>query len=269
MPGADVVLATLLAPALTAAVTLVARRYGPRAGGVVGGFPAIVGPVLFIDLIEHGAAFTARAATGTLLGLVTVSAFAAVYGRSAARGWPVALAAGCLAAAVGGAALTGVRTGPLVAALVAGVSLAVAARAMPRAPVALAADAAAAGFGRWDLPARLLASLVLVAALAVLAGVLGPTAGGVLAALPVLAAVVAVFTHRTEGPVAATAFLRGLLGGLGGFAAFCLLVALLVEPAGGPAAFVAGTAGAVAAQLLAVRSRRAAAPAGPPAFSEG
>ena len=256
----DAALATLLAPALTAAVTLVARRYGPRAGGVVGGFPAIVGPVLFIDLIEHGAPFTARAATGTLLGLVTVSAFAVVYGRLAPRGWRTALAAGCVAAAVAGAALTGLQAGPVVAAAVAAVSLAAAAFLIPRAPAALARDAAAATFGRWDLPGRLVASLVLVATLAVLAGVVGPTAGGVLAALPVLAAVVSVFTHRTDGPVAATAFLRGLLGGLGGFAVFCLLIALLIEPAGGPVAFIAATAGAVVAQLAAVAAGRVGGP---------
>jgi hypothetical protein len=86
----DVALTTLLAPLLVAAATLAARRLGPRIGGVVSAFPAIVGPVLLIDLLEHGATFTARAAAGTLLGLVALAAFNAVYGLATGRGasWP-------------------------------------------------------------------------------------------------------------------------------------------------------------------------------------
>jgi hypothetical protein len=91
----------------------------------------------------------------------------------------------------------------------------------------------------------------LVVALSAAAGALGPTAGGVLAALPVLASVLAVFTHRDHGPASAVALLHGMLGGMGGFVAFCLLVALLIEPAGPTAAFAAAAAGALTAQLAA------------------
>jgi hypothetical protein len=80
----DVAATALLAPLLVGAATLAARRWGPRVGGVVSAFPAIVGPVLVIDLLAHDAAFTARAAGGTLLGLVALSAFVAVYGRPGA-----------------------------------------------------------------------------------------------------------------------------------------------------------------------------------------
>ena len=98
---ARILIELLVAPALVAVSTLVARRWGARAGGVVSAFPAIVGPVLLILALAHGRAFAARAADGTLLGLVSLAAFALAYGRVAvARGPLVSAVAGWSAAAV-------------------------------------------------------------------------------------------------------------------------------------------------------------------------
>jgi len=96
----------LVAPVLVAASTLVARRWGSRAGGVVSAFPAIVGPVLLILALSHGPGFAARAANGTLLGLGSLAAFALAYGRVALqRDWRAAVAAGSLAAALAAVAV--------------------------------------------------------------------------------------------------------------------------------------------------------------------
>jgi hypothetical protein len=81
----------------------------------------------------------------------------------------------------------------------------------------------------------------------------GPTVAGILAALPTLASVLAVFTHARHGHDALVALLRGMLGGLAGFVCFCALIALLVEPAGVSLAFVLATAAAVLAQLVVAR----------------
>src|SRR4051812_15047170 len=53
-----------LAPGLVAPPPLAARRWGALVGGVVGGFPAVVGPILVAIDAEHGDSFTARAAGG-------------------------------------------------------------------------------------------------------------------------------------------------------------------------------------------------------------
>lgn len=241
------------------AATLVGRRFGPAAGGVASAFPAIVGPVLLIDLLEHGERFTARAAAGTLVGLTTLAAFAAVYARVARAGtWPLALAAAWVAAGAVGLLVRGVELAPLPAALVAAAASVAAFLAVP--PAAAPADrtpserAAEAAEGRppgWvGVAGRMLAAAVLVVALAVAASAVGPVAGGVLAALPVLASVLAVFTHRDDGPQAAVALLRGTLTGMGGFVAFCLAVGLLVEHVPPAPAFAAATALALAAQAL-------------------
>jgi hypothetical protein len=85
---------------------------------------------------------------------------------------------------------------------------------------------------------------------------LGPVIGGMLAALPVLASVLAVFTHRVHGSDATIGLLGGMLTGMAGFVAFCAAVALLVVPAGTALAFAVATACALAAQavMLIVRS---------------
>ena len=239
----------LLAPVLVGASTLAARRWGPWIGGLVSAFPAIVGPVLLIVALEQGAASAARAATGTLLGLVALSGFALAYGRTAPRaGWRASLLAGWAAAAVIALLVSAVGGRPLVALAAATASLVLAHRALPPG----AAQAAIAVMPRWDLPLRMASTVVLVVSLALAASRLGPVVGGILAALPVLASVLAVFTHAGQGAAALAHLLRGMLGGMAGFVVFCALVAVLVDRAGVATAFVTAALAAIAAQAAVV-----------------
>lgn len=251
---AQTLIELVLAPLLVAASALAARRWGQRVGGVVSAFPAIVGPVLLITALTHGAAFTARVADGTLLGLVSLGVFTATYGRAAARaGW-----AASLACAWGAASLVAAAVASLGAALVAPTGLGLAAGALllayrslppvPASPVVVAqAQTRALG-----LPARMAATALLVTVLAAAARALGPLLGGILAALPVLASALAVFTHRQHGGVAVIELLRGMLAGMTGFVAFCELIALTISD-GLAAAFVSATVLALVVQLLTAR----------------
>jgi Protein of unknown function (DUF3147) len=244
----------LLAPALVAVSTLVARRWGVRAGGVVSAFPAIVGSVLLILALDHGRAFAARAADGTLLGLVSLAAFALAYGRLAREhDWPVAALSGWLAAGVAalGAGFVAGRTGSPVGLVVASAALTMAWRMLPA--IAHAAPSSR-GTRRIEIPLRMASVALLVAVLAAAAGALGAVAGGMLAALPILACVLAVFTHREHGGPQAIALLRGMLAGMASFVLFCQVIALAVVPYGIAAAFAAATGVALAVQALAVYS---------------
>jgi hypothetical protein len=262
----DVVIEVVLAPALVAAATLAARRWGERIGGLVSAFPAIVGPVLLVAALEHGTAFAARAAGGTLLGLVALSAFALTYGRSARRfGWRASLAAGWAAAGASGFAVSSLTAGPVAGLAVAAGSLALAHRllgvadAPPRG--ARLAPAMRRLAPRWDLALRMALTATLVVSLTWAAGRFGAVAGGILAALPVLASILAVFTHRQVGAHAARVLLRGMLAGMAGFVSFCLIVAAVTEPAGIAVAFAAATVTAVAVQVATARAgERAAEP---------
>jgi hypothetical protein len=241
----------VVAPALVGASTLAARRWGQRIGGLVSAFPAIVGPVLLIAAHEHGTAFAARAANGTLLGLVALSGFAVAYGRTARHAeWRTSLVAGWGAAATIAILLGTVDPDPLAALAAATLSLVVAYRLLPCGATGLQAAPAA----RWDLPLRMALTAVLVASLAGAASRLGPGVGGILAALPVLASVLAVFTHEQLGAAALAALLRGMLSGMAGFVIFWALVAALVDRAGVAATFAAAALVAAAVQAAAARA---------------
>jgi hypothetical protein len=92
----------------------------------------------------------------------------------------------------------------------------------------------------------------LVGGLSVAGGQLGPTVGGMLAALPVLASVLATRTHRRYGGAAVVHLLRGMLAGIPAFVGFCATVALLIVPLGTAVAFTLAIAFAVPFQLMAL-----------------
>jgi hypothetical protein len=239
-----------LAPALVVGSSLAGRRWGPEASGLLVALPLVAGPILLIVDLDHGAHFASRAAAASLLGLVALAAFAVVFGRvSRRRGWLIAVAAGWLA-------FLAVALGFSAAALPAGVGLAIAVAAYAIAPRLMPPGsrrptAPRAQLPAWDLPARALATAVLVLGLTGAAAGFGPTLTGVLTPFPISNTVLAAFVLVLEGPAHANAFLRGFLRGAFGFVAFCFLVAVLLVPLGTAAAFAIALCGALIAQLVA------------------
>src|SRR5690348_9622935 len=195
----NTILELLVAPALVGAATLAARRWGQEIGGLVSAFPAIVGPVLLVAALEHGATFAARAASGTLLGLVALATFAVAYGWAATRaGWRGSLAAGWAVAGLAGLLVGAIAAGPPGALAAAAVSLGAAHRLLrhaagrvdqPRsadgttrplgAPDASAGDTGEPRGGeplapRWDLQLRMALTALLVVTLTAAASRFGP-----------------------------------------------------------------------------------------------
>jgi hypothetical protein len=88
----------ILAPSFVVGASLIARRFGPRVGGLVGGLPVVAGPILLVLAIVHDRAFATRSATTSLLGLVSLTSFVVAYGFAARRfHWPTALTLAWLA----------------------------------------------------------------------------------------------------------------------------------------------------------------------------
>ena len=249
-----------LAACLVAVSTLAARRWGHGVGGVVSAFPLIVGPALLLATVRHDAAFAASMATATLLGLLTVSGFVLAYGHSARHcGWPLSLAVAWAAAALLGMLAGRIGGGVPGAVAAATVSLAIAHVALPR----RRNTDLRASLPQWELPTRMALTALLIVGLTIAGGRFGPTVAGVLAALPTLASVLAVFTHARHGHDALVAMLRGMLGGLASFVTFCASIALVIEAAGVIPAFLIATAAAVLVQLLAAWSHAATAESTP------
>lgn len=114
---------------------------------------------------------------------------------------------------------------------------------------------------RWDLALRMVLTAVLVVVLTAAASRFGPIVGGVLAALPALASILAVFTHQQHGAQALVILLRGMLSGMAGFVAFCAVVAALVDRAGVGATFTVAALAAVGVQAAtALAARRSPLP---------
>jgi len=236
-----------LAPLLVVASTLAGRRWGPHLTGVLVALPIVAGPILFISYRGHGADFAASAATSSLLGLVSLAAFAVVFARASGRfGWFATSALSCAAVLVVDVLLSFVHVTAPVALVITLLATTVAARLLPSAEPEPRDEPRRPP--SWDLPGRAVVTAVLVFAVTTASGALGPQWTGLLAPFPVATSVVAAFVHAQHGSAATTRTMAGVLKGLFGFGAFCVLVAGLVRPLGG-AAFVVGAVAAVGVQL--------------------
>ncbi len=241
----------LLAPSFVVVASLVARHYGPWMGGVIGGLPVVAGPILLIYGISHGAAFAAGAALGTLLGLISLTAFAVVYGRLARRlPWLPCMLAGWLAFGVGTVVLDGISLPVGVALVLVWLGFALGLRLLPHPAASTPAPVSPPA---WDLPLRAGCALLLVLVLTTTAGLLGPKLSGLLAPFPVITKVLATFTHAQRGAAEAARLLRGMLTGFYGFALFCFVLAISLRATGVALGFGIATACALLSQATIIR----------------
>jgi hypothetical protein len=238
----------LLAPAFVVGASLVARRFGARVGGLIGGLPVVAGPILLAYALAHGRAFAADAAAGTLLGLVSLIAFVVVYARLAGRlPWSASMLAGWLAFAVATLAFSALSVPSGAALGLAAVALALGLAALPR-PAGQASSHTAPP--AWDLPLRAACAAALVLILTAIAGWLGPQLSGLLAPFPIIATVLATFTHAQRGTDELRRLLRGLISGFGAFALFCFALAVALRRLDTAAAFGLATGLALLTQAL-------------------
>ncbi|OIK03757.1 hypothetical protein [Streptomyces monashensis] len=201
-------LRTALAPSLVLLVSVVARRSGPRRGGLLLGAPTTSGPFLLLVWLSGGSAAAAHAARGNVAAQLVVAAFCVAYGRLAPVLRPARTLTAALACAAGAC---------LIAALCTDVWL-TAASALALAFAGLRAWPAPAPTRRpqraarsWEIPVRMAVSASTVLLAVHTAAALGSFAGGILAALPVLLAVMAPSTHRATGAQASAAMMRAAL----------------------------------------------------------
>lgn len=234
----------LLAPALLVACTFVAWKWGAAAGGWLLGLPLISGPVSAILFIEHGPLFAENAARGALLGMVAAGVFYSGYSLAAeGRRWWESLALAGVACVAVAAALSSVHLNLGSTVLFAGVFLVIIATAA-RAP--WRASAASVPRVR-DLVIKMAMASVIVVGITLAAGTLGSQLTGMLTAVPVISAVMAVSTHRASGGGSARRMLSGTSAGLWGGAAFFAVVGVLVTGSAPLVTYGAATAAAAAA----------------------
>ena len=236
----------VLAPAFVVGISLVARRFGARVGGVVGGLPVIVGPILLVLALEKGTSFASDAAVGAMLGVVALIGFVLGYVAASSRwSWPVSILVGWAAffALVG--VLRFVHVGSIVAGLCACAACAAGLLVLPHRAGDTVRDYR---HPRFDLAFRAACAAVPVVVITGAAGVVGPQLAGLLASFPVITPVVAAFTHAQRGRHEATRLLRGFTAGFLSYALFCFTIAVALERLGTTAGFALAAGVALAVQ---------------------
>jgi uncharacterized membrane protein (GlpM family) len=237
----------MVTPVLIGGASLAGRRFGHHVGGWLVALPMTSGPVAYFLAVDQGASFAVGAAVGMLAATLSQVVFALSYGWASGRGARRAFLAGATAFAAATIVLSFLHwsasaTFALVLAGL-GIGYLVARRRTPEPP------SEPVEVPRWDIPVRMLAATAVVLIITTLAPTLGPHLAGLLSPFPVFAAVLAVFTHHTHGPTAATQTLDGLMLGLLAPAVFFLVLALTLQHIG-VLAFAFATAVAFIAQLL-------------------
>lgn len=237
----------VLAPGLIALATLAARRWGPAAAGWAASLPVVGGPVLLVVAISHGPHFAATSATAATLGLVSLAVFGAAYAQLSSRlPWWAALPCAWTAFAASTGGLWPVRLPPGIALLVALAGFALVRRLLGPEPASVPTRRRLP----LDLPLRMTAGAVMVLALSAASAALGAHLTGLLTPFPVIASVLAAFTHAVDGSAAVRRYADALIRGLPSFALFTTSISVLAVPAGLAAAFVVGTVAAAVSHAV-------------------
>jgi hypothetical protein len=243
---------------VVAAATLLARRHGHRAGGLVGGLPLIAGPVSGVLLLAEPAAWVRDVAVMTLACLPATLLHAAVFARLALRRGTVAcLVAANLAFAVAAALLGWIAPPGVLAAVAALAALVLVRRVLPPRPASagLTGGQLASPDPWTDLPLRVGSAVALAGALMALSDAAPPAVAGWLLALPITGNVLPAFARARHGPEAAIAVVHGFVAGLGAFFGFFATLAaglslVTATGAGGTAAALAWGGGVIAAPAV-------------------
>jgi len=245
-----------LTPAVVAAATLAARRFGPQIGGWLIGLPVTAGPVVVFLALAHGSHFAGHVAVGLVAGVAAQAAFTIGYAAACRRSarWPVALAAGTASFAAVGTAIVETHLGLGFVAVCAVAALALGLRYLPHEPVAPAGPPPS-----HDLLLRMGLATTLLLLITTFATTLGPGLSGLVTVYPLLSTTLAVFTHRSDGAPAALAVYRGLLVGLFALMGFACTLALVITRVSLAVAYVLAIALTLAIQLGSLRAVRRAA----------
>ncbi|MES2535745.1 MAG: hypothetical protein V4632_07710 [Pseudomonadota bacterium] len=234
-----------LVPSLIAVITLIGRRWGPLVAGCLSGFPVVAGPILLLVYMEYGAVFAAGAASAALNAVPGNVCFGLGYAWAATRfPWWISLPVALILYVL---TQLGLSTFSLPLPLILLLTLSsiwFGSRAFPKnIEVSPPKPPPAA-----ELPARMIAGGILVLLVTVYASSLGPKMSGMFAMFPVMAAVLACFSHPASGAGFVIRLLQGMIANFYSLAFFCFTVAAALPVMGATRGFLLATACAMLAQ---------------------
>lgn len=214
-------------PLVIGGVTIASKKWGNLVGGMIASMPWIAGPIMLFFTIEQGVDFAINSVKGIMIGVVGVLAFCFAYIYSAIKyKWYVSLFFAYFAF-VGTTVLLktcesfwGVDAWFVIAVVLSLIGI----KVFPQ----LETQANSGQTLKFDIYLRMIIITVFVALITYLAKILGPTWSGILTPFPIITAILAAFTHYTQGAYGTSIILRGILTGFIGFATFLFLQAKLL-----------------------------------------
>lgn len=214
-----------LAPLLILAASFAGYRWGNTVSGWIVGLPLTSAPVILLLALEQGSGFAATSAQGSLLGLVSLSAFSLAYSLLSLRlrlGWLPSMLLGWCIYFISSFALEFASVPVMVAFICVVAWLLLVARLFP---VVDTPETTTSSGSNWkDVVIRIVAAVALIFAITEYAPALGPRLSGLLTPFPIYTSVMVSTIHRRQGIASASQFVRGATLSLFTPAVFWLMV---------------------------------------------
>ena len=221
----------LLAPLLILIATLLSRRWGNSFGGWLIALPLTSAPAAFLMAHEQGFQFARTAALGMLLATISQAMFVLAYAKASnTRGALFSFISGTIAFSLSTLILSQLHISPLVSFIfvIMVITFSLRIQKDKRSNETRSKSISL----KWDLALRMIIAILVVFLITESAPIVGAHIAGLLSPYPILAAILAVFSHLGQGPVAARASLRGLLVGLFTPTIFFFIVVILITHIG-------------------------------------
>jgi hypothetical protein len=218
----------ILMPLVVALVTLAGRKWGNNIAGILASFPFVAGAILLFIALEQGVGFAAATVPGIMVGILGWIVFCVVYILVGQRyNAFISTLAGYVAYIAWGLLIQ--KFIPLLSLPVwfflTQVVLFVVLKFFPQVSVPTPKEHRKLNF---EIPLRMLMITIFVVVITYFANMLGATWSGILTPFPIITAVLAIFTHYTQGIAQVRKVFVGLFTGMFGFTLFLFLQAYLL-----------------------------------------
>lgn len=227
-------------PTVITFVTLASRKWGNSIAGILGSLPWVAGPIILFIALEQGKPFAIKSISGVMVGIIGWFVFCVVYiliGRKFNA--LISLFTGYLAYF-----LVGILLNPFIHLLTVYqwlvVCIAILVVGLYFFPEVDKKKEGHTKALRFEIPLRMLVITSFVIIITYFADLLGPNWSGILTPFPIMTAVLAIFTHYTQGIYQVRRIYMGLFTGMFGFTLFLFLQAILLPITSIFWAFMAG-----------------------------
>jgi len=200
-----------LAPFFVWIISLLQGRYNARLGGLFLGLPLTTGPFLLIIGLQEGRSFAKTAAHGVLVGQLSLIVFCFVYALAAkSLNWKRSIFIATIAVWSSGYFFNPINFSNLGVAMTLFFVWAISLGLFPKYEKPTEKVVAP----KWELPVRLITTVVLILLLTATANILGSRVSGALSTYPTIITVLGAFSHRRNGPKYLIATLHALIQAL-------------------------------------------------------